>query len=302
MSTEAPATSNPGEPLLDAEGSLAEDLICRGCGYNLRTLHPSALCPECGADIHESIQLRALQKRGGWTLYRFGWLSRALSLVYGCIVPGFAFWIAEGTIGPLLVEYQTGRWEDRVFLLIGGAPARCFYPFVLWSIGSMVALIVRPVSMARYRTVRLGVWTGIVLCAHFLLILFSKGGVKGLVIASTVLLGTAMVAWVLVKVRWSFVLPRRFVAAAWAVTGFGVFGLFVLNVLVPDSLGIWAMLILGSLVFSPGWALCVYVAMAIRLVRSRIDPLGGWWAWGAGWLKFSLRVRSSMRAQRDSQV
>ena len=39
----------------DAEGRLAEDLPCRGCGYNLRGLDESGLCPECSAPVGRSV-------------------------------------------------------------------------------------------------------------------------------------------------------------------------------------------------------------------------------------------------------
>jgi hypothetical protein len=47
--------------LLDGEGRLAEDLHCLRCAYNLRGLHPQALCPECGGLISLSIQGDALR-------------------------------------------------------------------------------------------------------------------------------------------------------------------------------------------------------------------------------------------------
>lgn len=41
---------------LDEEGRITDDLICRGCEYNLRTLLCDGLCPECGKPVRETIK------------------------------------------------------------------------------------------------------------------------------------------------------------------------------------------------------------------------------------------------------
>src|SRR5689334_2091988 len=42
--------------------SLAADVLCLGCGYNLRALEPDGLCPECGVSIADSIQADAYRR------------------------------------------------------------------------------------------------------------------------------------------------------------------------------------------------------------------------------------------------
>ena len=42
---------------IDAEGRIAGDLKCGGCGYNLRTLDESGVCPECNKPVGESLLL-----------------------------------------------------------------------------------------------------------------------------------------------------------------------------------------------------------------------------------------------------
>ena len=40
---------------VDDQGRLIEDIGCRRCGYNLRSLETDAVCPECGAAVAISI-------------------------------------------------------------------------------------------------------------------------------------------------------------------------------------------------------------------------------------------------------
>jgi hypothetical protein len=60
----------PGPPIaamLDAEGRLAVDAPCVGCGYNLRTLKPEAVCPECAQSVAYSIRGYFLRSASpGW--------------------------------------------------------------------------------------------------------------------------------------------------------------------------------------------------------------------------------------------
>ncbi len=41
---------------LDSTGRIGRDLSCLQCGYNLRTLQPEGICPECGLPIFQSIR------------------------------------------------------------------------------------------------------------------------------------------------------------------------------------------------------------------------------------------------------
>jgi hypothetical protein len=46
----------PTPVTLNAEGRVAGDLACIQCGYNLRTLHREAKCPECGLEVARSMR------------------------------------------------------------------------------------------------------------------------------------------------------------------------------------------------------------------------------------------------------
>lgn len=43
------------------DGRIAEDKFCIECGYNLRTLHPSAKCPECAQPVADSLKGQQLE-------------------------------------------------------------------------------------------------------------------------------------------------------------------------------------------------------------------------------------------------
>ncbi len=84
----APATA------IDAAGRnvLAVDIFCIQCGYNLRGLARSTVCPECGSDIERSLQghwLRFAEPR--WLQWlRIGtllWLVRTLLAISATVFP-----------------------------------------------------------------------------------------------------------------------------------------------------------------------------------------------------------------------
>jgi len=49
------AREEPRPELVDTDGYVIGDLPCTGCSYNLKTLHRSSLCPECGKPLAESL-------------------------------------------------------------------------------------------------------------------------------------------------------------------------------------------------------------------------------------------------------
>lgn len=57
MSGSMPVARGLGAPsiALDAAGLIDEDIPCRRCGYNLKTLSPESKCPECGTSVSRSI-------------------------------------------------------------------------------------------------------------------------------------------------------------------------------------------------------------------------------------------------------
>ena len=62
-------------PLSD-DGHISNDITCSRCRHNLRGLHHSSNCPECGADVGG--QLVAVLRASVWA--RFRWLTLALTV------------------------------------------------------------------------------------------------------------------------------------------------------------------------------------------------------------------------------
>jgi hypothetical protein len=62
--TEARRLSGQPDQVLGQDGCVAIDLKCIGCGYNLRTLQKTGVCPECGKKVLDSFPSRACVECG----------------------------------------------------------------------------------------------------------------------------------------------------------------------------------------------------------------------------------------------
>ena len=93
----------PTQVALDAEGRVVKDLACIQCGYNLRTLHRDAKCPECGVVVGRSV-------RGDWLRYAdpawlgnisagLAWIVRAIVLFLLFMVFALVTALVAGAVG-----------------------------------------------------------------------------------------------------------------------------------------------------------------------------------------------------------
>ncbi|NNF42216.1 MAG: hypothetical protein HKN62_04060, partial [Phycisphaerales bacterium] len=127
MPTPLAATTRP--PVFDDGGGLAEDLVCRGCGYNLRGLTVEQACPECAAPVEQSV-------RGD--LLRFcdpAWVARLGRGIW---------WIMGGEIAQLVLGFGLAIWLTAAMVPgPGGTPPTGGAIFGLrHAIGSGLAMLV----------------------------------------------------------------------------------------------------------------------------------------------------------------
>src|SRR5450432_117787 len=71
-----------------AESHVENDLICEGCGYNLRALPLSNACPECGAAVMDSFRSAALNWHAGASDRG---IVDAFAATIGCTADGVLF-------------------------------------------------------------------------------------------------------------------------------------------------------------------------------------------------------------------
>ena len=79
---------------LDQEGRLAEDVVCRSCGYNLRGLMLDGNCPECDTTIEYTLHRFLLRfSDPAWlTRIRFGLTLLIVAMLAGIVLG--AVWLA----------------------------------------------------------------------------------------------------------------------------------------------------------------------------------------------------------------
>jgi hypothetical protein len=123
-SSETPKISAAWTPLVaDAgsaarvapDGTVAADVGCRRCGYNLRTLHVDAACPECASPVAASVNGDALMYSDpswlakvtlGADLRVFGWVA-----LLPTVLLSFIFAPIRNLVGSLTAAtVVTGTW------------------------------------------------------------------------------------------------------------------------------------------------------------------------------------------------
>ena len=110
-------------PTLDAQGRIANDVHCANCHYNLRTLTPVGICPECSHSVAESLANPV-------SVQRHTFRHRALLFVLTRVCLGMAAGYLYWQVGFYFVP---GR-DPRLLIVIAGlVPLRVIeWGLVLW--------------------------------------------------------------------------------------------------------------------------------------------------------------------------
>lgn len=92
---------------LDLAGLIAEDLPCRHCGYNLRTLSPKVQCPECGTAVGQSVH-------GDYLRYADPAWVRGLATGAMLVLVAIALRVLESGViaGLMMMQDKFPRWTN----------------------------------------------------------------------------------------------------------------------------------------------------------------------------------------------
>ncbi len=260
-------------PIPAPDQPLDNDLPCHACGYNLRTRRPSQACPECGAAVSAAIAVSQQRKtRPPLTLEGFGALTRVLYVLFGVVLPIVPFLFVEINGRPLLVDWQSGEWQDYIGMLLGGTPARPFYPLIILAGVALVALISKPVVNGRKNWVRFALILGVILAGQYTLILGASFGIGGAVFAGCSIAAALTIAagFVLAPAGWcrwrfwSLFTPRRIAG----ITAGLVLLALLLGLLGGGPFGVLMLPVTASVMFSPWVCLMVYLLACARIYRS----------------------------------
>jgi len=148
--------SEPGDkPALDAQGRLADDRACISCGYSLKGLDPSGVCPECAMLVRCSFDGAALQ-------YASPHYLDAVSTGARYAQSGIGLMIAAAVIGGLLS--MDVPWRTLAYFLgvpyLGGAVFSIVGWWAICSVDQRVQVTKRGTRLRRYVRILLALWTG----------------------------------------------------------------------------------------------------------------------------------------------
>lgn len=192
---------------------------------------------------------------------------RYCGLYAGVIVPlgCFAFSVEGFPFGP---KWQSGRVSDYIMLLLHAKAAWPLFPLLLYCMTAMAFVSIAPRRSVTMGWVRLGLWAGVPLAGMYAVILLvgmCEGNGDAIAISSVVGAVSLAVTWgVVALLNWSF---RRFGARrVWPVLGSILAVVALIGVLSGGTaLGV---VFFGSIIFGPGWAMLIYLAMAMRVGRA----------------------------------
>jgi hypothetical protein len=207
-------------------------------------------------------------------------LTRWLYALIATVIPTVSF--ALGDV--LKPEWQSGRSSAYVALMLGPSVTLYFYPFLLYSVVCLLLLLWQPGHYARKFTIRLGIYTGILLSLHYMLLIVLMTSGLALVVGPLVI-GAFLLAsklWRVVR-RQGGVEPTWSEMIDWRLAAL-IGGIVVIGSMAGFLLWVWALVIL--LVSGPFFCLYIGGTVYYQLLKDYEGtemPLGQGLS-GLGWL------------------
>ena len=186
------------------------------------------------------------------------WWGRVLYGLFITVLPAFSFWATE----LLKPEWQTGKLQDYLILLLFPEASLLFFPLLAYSIICYLLLLLMPVRFSGSFIVRAGIYTGVLLALHYSIVVM---------IYSL----DSSVFWVVLIWIFPFIFSMlyRLAVAKW--TTIKVNNLLL--ILVPSTLLIAALITRGTAPFlvlialtlaAPFWSFLLSLRAAIWLFRN----------------------------------
>ncbi len=91
------------------------------------------------------------------------WWGRVLYSLFVTVLPAFSFWATE----LLKPEWQTGKLQDYLILLLFPEASLLFLPLLAYSIICYLLLLLTPTRFSGSFIVRAGIYTGVLLALHY---------------------------------------------------------------------------------------------------------------------------------------
>ncbi len=206
------------------------------------------------------------------------WSFKATLILTGAVVPIICFVAAWDDGASTDTPWQSGTWSRYAELLCEHSAAMAFYPLLVFSAASLIAVVVRPKWAVRHFLIRGGIYTGLILAIQYwLVILVVESGLQ--LIATLVLLPVSVAIGILFLFLLRFLVThhRRFLLPA---LGFLLLGSLAFDLLFgKDFPGqtvfqtgastLVAMLFM-SLVCGTAWAVASYAGLTVFVYRQTI--------------------------------
>lgn len=209
--------------------------------------------------------------------------------------------IAAGFLEP---DWQSGKFEDYVALLFIPSVAWPFYPFILYSLWCMLAVLYQPLSCSQRPYIRLGLWSGVLLSCKFMIMLFIIIMPVSDMEVLIRYIGLILLAFGIPMSLWWFIkkMSRRFGKRKVWVSVLILSASIYLGPIIywgikeKDFLGemsfLWPVysLVFLSFIVGPSWTFAFYLWLSVRIFRhTRAQPAKltrhflYWTAWIAGY-------------------